>query len=722
MTRISLFLQSLLLLLSLALPASGWTQSSPSPLNANASAQQVQVQLLTHAPDGIRAGRTFYLGVQLNHKPGWHTYWRNPGDSGLPTHLEWDMPAGLTAQPILWPLPSKHVVADMTNYGFENQVLLVVPVQVQSSFQATGPLKIGLHASWLACENACIPEDTQLSVELSRDPQIAHATQFEAVFQQQPQALGPALTAKWQNDALDIRVPGLPSSWANTTVEAFPVQKEVLASDMERNGSAQWESGQWRMQARVHDMLDQPLQRISLVLVSRTHDRTESRWVDLNVEGAWPTPKPATALKAPQAPVRPASSSAAVDFVPLLLACLGALIGGLLLNLMPCVLPVLSIKAIGLADPQVSVANRRAQGLGFLLGVLSFMLLLALLLMGLRAAGAQLGWGFQLQSPWVIAALCLLFTLIGLNLLGVFEWPSFTWNDDGQDAKRHPMLGGYLSGALTVLIASPCTAPFMGASLGLALTLPNAAALLIFASLGLGLALPMLALAWIPQWSTWLPRPGAWMISLRIGLAFPMLATVLWLLWVLGQQTSVDAMALMLAVLLALAALLSATHMKGKARWLGLILMLSLTGALGVWLAQHLSQPPASAAPSTAGESWRNWSPEAVDAALKQGQPVFIDFTAAWCITCQFNEKTVLNRSDVQQAFRERGVAMFKADWTRQDPQITQALKDLGRSGVPVYVLQAPNQAHHLFSEVLNAQELLNALNRLAPNPKPRQP
>jgi thiol:disulfide interchange protein DsbD len=344
--------------------------------------------------------------------------------------------------------------------------------------------------------------------------------------------------------------------------------------------------------------------------------------------------------------------------------------------------------------------------------VLSFVALAGLLL-ALRAGGEQLGWGFQLQSPWVVAALAALFTLIGLNLAGVFEVGSVLPDRWATLQLRHPMLDSALTGVLAVAVAAPCTAPFMGASLGLAVTLPALQALSVFAALGLGMALPYLAASAWPAVARALPRPGAWMATFKSLMAFPMFATVVWLLWVLGQQVGIDGATALLGSLLALAFLAWALGAPGHSRRLrtglggvgALLLVLALA-----WAGPALRSEAAPGAP-TVGEAWQPWSPARVAEATAQGRPVFVDFTAAWCVTCQFNKRTTLNQAAVADAFAAKGVLLLRADWTRRDATITAELTRLGRSGVPVYALYgAPAAAPRLLSEILSVDEVRGAL------------
>ena len=350
--------------------------------------------------------------------------------------------------------------------------------------------------------------------------------------------------------------------------------------------------------------------------------------------------------------------------------------------------------------------------------VASFVALAALLLV-LRAGGEQLGWGFQLQSPAVVASLAALFTLIGLNLAGVFEFGSVLPSSWAAARARHPLVDSALTGVLAVAVASPCTAPFMGASLGLAATLPAVQALSIFAALGLGMALPYLAASAWPAVARALPRPGVWMAHFRTLMAFPMFATVVWLVWVLGQQVGIDGAAALLATLVALAFAawaLGSPDLGPRARaGFGALSVLLLPGAALLWALPTLRHDALAAAPAaSAGERWQAWSPARVAEANAQGQPVFVDFTAAWCVTCQYNKRTVLADAQVLADFDARRVVMLRADWTRRDAAITAELARLGRNGVPVYALYAPGAAGpRLLSEILTAREVRDALGEL---------
>jgi thiol:disulfide interchange protein len=399
-----------------------------------------------------------------------------------------------------------------------------------------------------------------------------------------------------------------------------------------------------------------------------------------------------------------------------LAALFGAVVGGLLLNLMPCVFPILAIKVLGFARQAGSDRAHRKAGLAYTGGVMLSFLALGGAMLALRAAGAGLGWGFQLQSPGVVAALAALFTLIGLNLVGVFEFGHAAPSSVCSAQAKHPLANDFLSGVLAVVIASPCTAPFMGVSLGFAIGLPAAQALLLFAALGFGLALPYLAASFVPAVSRMLPRPGPWMHTLRRLLAFPMFATVAWLVWVLGQQSGIDGAGTLLALLVCMAAVVWALTLRGRTRVVIAGLLIAFTAVLAAAIGRNVLQTvePAQLASANAkggeGQRWEPWSAERVAALSGDGRPVFIDFTAAWCVTCQYNKKGTLADAQVLADFDAKKVAMLRADWTRRDPAITAALTALGRSGVPVYVLQAPGKPPVVLTEILGKDEVRAAL------------
>lgn len=729
--------------------------------------EQVRAELLVHAPQGIQAGQTFWLGLQIQHQPHWHTYWQNPGDSGLPTRLQWKLPDGLQAGEIAWPLPKKISIGNLANYGYEGHLLLMVPVTVNADhrFPSSGGLPIELRAEWLVCRQECIPQEAQFALNLpSAKAQADPAALFEAALKRQPQTLpqqrqGGAWISGGQttlaNDArqLVVRVHGLPVAWRGQALSAFPITPGVVrnAAKAGQDWTQQWQGAVWSAQIPVSDERGDGPRTMHWLIAQgpESSPQAPAFVVETPVQGTWPALS--TAAPAEISPAlakalaenarkndasRPAAPASATSALSLTLVIFGAFWGGLLLNLMPCVFPVLAIKMLGFAQtpsgPVRSVqAQHRAAGLAYAAGVvLSFMLLGGLMLV-LRTAGEQLGWGFQLQSPLVVAALAVLFTLLGLNLAGVFEFGQLLPSRLVSLQSRHPTLNAGLSGALAVAVASPCTAPFMGAALGLAIAMPVWQALAVFATMGLGMALPYLAASVWSGFARALPRPGPWMVVFRQAMAFPMLATVIWLLWVLGQQTSMDAASVLLALLLTMACLVWACGLAGRTRW---VMSALATGAL-VWLGSSWwplvwRAPSANALGSVHSatnigmatrdhkpSAWQAWSTAAQQAHLDAGRAVFVDFTAAWCVTCQYNKKTTFADAALLDDFAARQVVLMRADWTRRDPAITEALTTLGRSGVPVYALYAPDRPPVLLSELPSVNEVRTALKHLPPTP-----
>jgi thiol:disulfide interchange protein DsbD len=424
---------------------------------------------------------------------------------------------------------------------------------------------------------------------------------------------------------------------------------------------------------------------------------------------AAPAPAPSLDLAAPRA--------ADVGAAALALAVLSALVGGLILNLMPCVFPVLTLKVMGFATHHDTRPTMRREAVAFAAGVVLTFVALGALLAALRGAGEELGWGFQLQSPAVVSALAMLFFVLALNLSGVFEFGVMAPSGVAGWTAKNRTLDAFGSGILAVVVASPCTAPFMGAALGFALAAPAAAMLCVFVALGVGMALPYVLFAWFPGWRRRLPRPGPWLERFRQVLAFPLYATVIWLAWVLGAQRDNDALLRLMFALLGLGFALWAWRIArtGGARPWGVAGLAALAAAAMVawplFAPEAAPAAKASAAPGAAGErEWTAFTPATVSALTAAGRPVFVDFTAAWCVTCQVNKRLVLNTEEVRAQFAAKRVALVRADWTRRDPAITQALAGFGRNGVPVYVLYRPGKAPLLLPEVLSGSTMREAL------------
>jgi thiol:disulfide interchange protein DsbD len=667
---------------------------------------QVRAELVAHAPEGVAPGAPLALALLIDHQPHWHTYWKNPGDSGLPTTLSWNLPAGFEAGAIRWPTPRQLPLGPLVNFGFEDRLLLPVSVTVPADFAAAA-LEVKLYAEWLVCKDVCIPESGEFSLTVPANAAtVTHGGVFDDAQAATPvEVAGVSGRAEVVGDVLRLSVGGLPEGWRGRELAFFPETVGVIQNAA--RPVAAWQGDTWTADVPLDPQRSASPERMPAVFT--TPGERAGVALTLPVAGDWPS----VAALAPLAPVEPlpplpASSSASAIGLPL--AIVFALVGGLLLNLMPCVFPVLSLKVLGFARHADDRRTLLAGGLAYTVGVVLSFVALAALLLTLRAGGEQLGWGFQLQSPLVVAGLAALFTLIGLNLAGLFEVGSVLPDRLATAQMRHPVVDAGLTGVLAVAVAAPCTAPFMGASLGFAVTLPAGQALTVFAALGVGMALPYLAASAFPAVARALPRPGPWMLTFKSLMAFPMFATVVWLVWVLGQQVGIDGAAALLGTLVVLAFVawaLGAPGQSVRARRAFGALSLALLAVSLAWVGPALRVTAAPAAAADADAAWQPWSAERVAAANAAGQPVFVDFTAAWCVTCQYNKRTTLADADVMADFAARRVLLLRADWTRRDADISAELSRLGRSGVPVYALYAPGASTPvLLSEILSVDEV----------------
>lgn len=685
----------------LAIPSFLASAAGPS-----VTTEQVKAELVADAPQGIKAGGTLLAGLMLQHQPHWHTYWRNAGDSGLPTVFTWTLPNGASAGEIEWPAPKRLPVGPLVNYGYEERVLLPVAIKVPADF-AGKAFELKLHADWLVCKEVCIPQSGDFALSIPAKASMStHQAVFAAARAMRPLDVPATVDATLDASFLTLKVSGLPEALRGKTVDYFAENAGVI--DHAGRIDQQWNADTLSLKVPLSPQRSDSPQTLQAVLVPTT--TVQAVRIDYPVSG-WVAPAPlSTAQDNTGAPAVP--SPAAKGWLASLLL---AFIGGLLLNLMPCVFPVLSLKVLGFArhteDRQALVAG----SLAYTAGVVVSFVALAALVLALRAGGEQLGWGFQLQSPVVVSALALLFTLIGINLAGVFEWRGVVPDALAGVQLRHPLADHALTGVLAVAIASPCTAPFMGAALGAAFTLPAAEALSIFAVLGLGMAMPYVIAAVFPGAARWLPRPSAWMERFKVLMAFPMFATVLWLVWVLGHQVGIDGAVGLLGLALALALFMWTWGMSGlehRARTIAIGITAAVLAATVAWAWPALRVAEAPSA-STKNARWQTWSPEAIAQANAQGRPVFVDFTAAWCISCQFNKRTTLANAELLADFDRKNVLTLRADWTRRDAAITRELTRLGRSGVPVYAIYAPGQSQpQLLSELPSVTEVRDAISR----------
>jgi thiol:disulfide interchange protein DsbD len=551
---------------------------------------------------------------------------------------------------------------------------------------------LSARATWLVCKVDCIPEEAELAVTLpvatTAGPHPRGAGPIEATRARLPapaQALSEwSLSATSAPEKVLLHLASATGS-ALPHARFFPFQEGKIEAAAPQRVSAN-ERGYSLELPRAAQPVG-PFDRVAGVLVLTPDGDLRPRAFEIDV---------------PVAAAAAHASGAGFGYVAALLA---ALAGGLILNLMPCVLPVLAIKVLGFAGADARQGRRH--GLLYGAGVLVSFWALAVLLFALRAAGAELGWGFQLQSPTVVALLALLFFGLALNLSGVFEFGGLVPGGLAAWSAKNPALDWFLTGVLAVVIAAPCTAPFMGAALGFAVAADPVQAFGVFTALGVGMALPYVALAWFPAWLRYVPKPGPWMVRLKQALAFPLYATVVWLAWVLGRQAGLEGVVWLLSacVVLAIAAWLAGLPGSRGPAARGAI-GLALVGALALALVPREE----AAQPMSSDAIWRPYSAQTVAGLNAAGKPVFVDFTAAWCVTCQVNKKLVLSREEVLADFRARGVELVRADWTRRDADIAQALASVGRSGVPTYVLYRPGRAPVVLPEILTRERLVEAL------------
>jgi thiol:disulfide interchange protein DsbD len=685
-------------------------------------ADHVEVELVA-ATDAAVPGQPLQVGLRLKHDPHWHTYWRVPGDSGLPTQIAWTLPAGWTAAPIDWPVPKRLPIGPLMNYGYEDEVLLLVQLTPPAGGPAGQRVDLAARADWLVCKDVCIPGGADLKLALPVAAQARpgpHAALFERMKARVPGALrADKVSATIEVDRIRLAFTASPPP---TRAEFFPTEEARIEAAAPQ--VLQADGGGSALLLRAAQPVSPQFRALKGVLVVDGGPGEGAGWagtVDVALN-------PGTVAVAAATATMGAGQTSAVASVGFWGALIGALIGGLILNLMPCVFPVLSLKLLSLMQHQREGGHAparplRVHGLAFAIGVVLSFVLLAGLLLVLRAGGEQLGWGFQLQTPWVVAALALLFVVIGLNLLGAFEFAfggTLASSAVAQKLQSDTLAGSFWTGVLAVVVAAPCTAPFMGAALGYAVSQPAAVALLIFAMLGVGMAIPYLLLTFFPALLARLPRPGVWMERFKQAMAFPMFATAVWLLWVLALQVDANGIGLVLTalVLIGLAAWAFGLAQRGARgfRWVAL-----LAAAAALYAVFAATRLPAQAAPAAgtgapaavAEGAWEPWSVQRVAQLQAEGKPVFIDFTAAWCVTCQANKQLVLNRGSVVQAFEAAGVTRLRADWTRRDDEITRELARHGRNGVPLYVLIDRRGRAQVLPEVLTESALAQALAQL---------
>ena len=665
----------------------------------------VTARLISDA-SAVAPGGSFWVALEFQIRDGWHTYWRNPGDSGQATALVWSLPPGFKAQDITWTTPHRFELPPLVNYGYARHAMHLVRITVPDTLEPGSTARLAAKASWLVCADVCIPEGADLSVSLPvaarTAPDAAVAPLFEAARAELPGSAPAAVDAHIAGGRLVFTLGG---GWgaALTRIKAlefFPYDDGVIeyAAPQTLTRTA----GALELAVKVGYAPPQQGAKSSDVrgLLLATEDTGQgAATVPLEIAAHFTGGTAPAAARFPAATALPLSSSVAAP-LPVLIGL--ALIGGLILNLMPCVFPVLSIKAIGLVESaKKHPTEARIKGLAFAAGVIGSMLCLAAVLLVLRSGGEQIGWGFQLQSPLFVTLMAYLLLAVGLNLSGVFEIGGGLAGVGDELTRGGGYRAAFFTGVLTTLVATPCTAPFMAAAVGAALTQSTLIAVVIFAALGAGLALPFTLLSFAPALRRALPKPGAWMDTLKQAFAFPMYASAAWLLWVLAQQTSAVGLgaAFAGAILIAFAAwIYQRSRLGGRHRAVGLVTsMVALV--LAIWMPAQLAGSSAAATPSAGlgapadAGAWLPYDAGKLAELRAAGTPVLVNFTASWCLTCLVNERNAFADASVLEVFRDKGVTLMKGDWTNRDAAITQALASFGRAGVPLYLVYNAGRA-----------------------------
>ncbi len=675
-----------LFFIGLSVQAQPWKKPEP-----------VQAELVSRFHDAV-PGTEFEIGLLLRHDSKWHTYWKSTGDTGLPTRIQWSLPQGWHASEILWPTPDVFKIGDLVNYGYGDEVLLPVRISVPASAEVGSVQDIKAEVSWLMCADQCVPGKASLTLAVQVADKDGGATKTSTLFEASHTAMPSPLSDA--SGVFDPKTHAVRVTFKSTEpFHHFYVFAE--GDDSVVYGAPQSVS-------RSADKISVTLQgtdelkagsQFSGVFAADGGPR-KGGWA-----GSFSVPLESGTVAAPTV-----SDDTPQTGLSSWLAVAMAFIGGLILNVMPCVFPVLSLKILSLVQDRQHI-NLPLHSVVFTLGVLLTMLVLAGVLIAVKSAGISVGWGFQLQSPIFVASLAVIFAAISVNLLGWFE---FSCVRVSGGSYSNSLLNCFATGVLAVVAASPCTAPFMGAALGYALTASIRESIFVFLALGLGMSLPWLVLSLFPVLTAWMPKPGAWMNVFRKLMAIPMLLTMIWLLWVLSQQVSFTALVLYIAAVISLCVCL---FLYGKLQFslLTAKLPIVLSAACAVLLFAAASSP-LFRQPDAAVQAADAWSPQAVENALKAGKPVFVDFTASWCVTCQANKIAVLDREDIREAFKQHGVVFLVADWTNQNPDITQALESFGRSGVPLYILYSPDGKTTVLPELLTKNIVIGALDKLPSN------
>jgi DsbC/DsbD-like thiol-disulfide interchange protein/cytochrome c biogenesis protein CcdA len=633
-------------------------------------ARGIEPELVAEGP--APPGGEVDVAIHMRTNPGWHGYWLNPGDAGLPMDVQWQLPRGFSAGPLRYPVPSRLTVADLMNYVYEHDYAVLVRLKVPADARGTVPIRADAH--WLACtDKICVPEQGQLALDLPVGSGSPNRAQFDEWRRALPRPLVTVGRFEASGDTIHVAVP-LPASVRVGQPYLFPITDKVVDYEAKQGFR------------RSGDMLIAELKRTGATpaQLAGVLALGDGRGLEFHaVPGRVPADGTPIGGLGPNA---------------ILWAVLGALAGGILLNLMPCVFPILALKALHLSRAGSGAAHARSDALAYTAGTVVGTGALGAALLALLAGGAAAGWAFQLQDPRTIMLLLLLAVAITLNLLHAFELPTL--------GGRAQPAGSFGTGALAAFIATPCAGPFLSTALGTALLLPLAGAVLVFAALGFGLAVPFLLIAFVPVLRNRLPRPGAWMARLQRFLAIPMAASAIaaiWLLYRLGGQPALIAGLAWTAILLALLVAFGFAQRSGRSVGIPVATLALVFTILAIGTVPKRSGGAASV-PSGA----EVWSDARVAADVQQGKPVFVYFTADWCLTCKANEVAAIERDEVREAFNKAGVKVLVGDWTNGDPAITRFLESRGRAGVPLYLWYSPGMEPEELPQVLTPSMLIS--------------
>lgn len=702
------------------------------PLNSNSYGNtvkpgQIEAELVAEM-DGLVPGKSNRIAVRLKMKEGWHSYWVNPGETGLPTEIAWSLPEGITAGPIQWPAPTRIQSLGEVSYGYEGETFLFVELSLNESVIPGTVVTLSAEVNWLACREACIPGAADLSLVIpvmkGEPAPSPWKNKFDSIRKTVPRnfpewpmkvvnngesfaltLLAPADASFEQYEATYFSTDG----WVAASQPSSSLAEDRTLTFVLPKAENEPETGRERFRGVVvlkHKTGGQiPLMALEVDLPFESNEAVAT-WVNHELG------------KQPNLPS--AFEPEKADAPGFGTALLFALVGGLLLNLMPCVFPVLSLKVLGFVQQAGEDKGKiRIHGMVFTFGVLVSFWLLAGIFLILRSAGQEIGWGFQLQSPGFVAVLASTLFLFGLNLSGVFEMGESLTGVGSRLQAKSGYSGSFFSGVLATVVATPCTAPFMGSALGVIITLSAMQSMLIFTALAFGVALPYLVLSFYPVFLKWLPRPGAWMLTFKKGLAFLLYATVAWLAWVFGNQVGVTGMAALLfgLIVMGVAAWIwgewgTLTKRKGVRRTASVLalLMLIIGGSIQYNATQLMGQNAIPDSANGDGIQWQTYTPELVATSLAEGKTVYVDFTASWCLTCQVNKKVVFGNDGIIRKFKDGDVVALKGDWTRRDPVITREIQKFGRNGVPTNIIYRPNGSTDLLPEVLTPQIVMDTL------------